>query len=125
MKLEQLPLIAGVIIVLLGLVLLWDALQPDGTAPTRERRRRMRAARSRPGEALAGLGMAALGAALAGRDEWKYGTIAVLSGALLMLAGTALNWRYFREFLLFRGAERRGEKRHDPTRPPDGPMRIR
>jgi hypothetical protein len=88
--------------------------------PSRERRRRNRAERHRGGEALVGLGILAIAAALIGRDTWRYGTVAILLGVVLLAAGGWLNRAYLGELFAFRGPARRGEKRAAPrpsTRP--------
>ena len=114
MRLEQLPLFIGVIVAILGLGLVLDAQLPEGFSHSRERRRRERTERNRPGETLLGLGVIAMAAALIGRDEWRFGTLAVLAGVVLLGTGAWLNRDYLREFFLFRGASRRGEKRSGP-----------
>ena len=53
-------------------------------------------------------------AALIGSDEWRFGTLAVLAGVVLLGTGAWLNRDYLRELFLFRGASRRGEKRSEP-----------
>lgn len=117
MRLEQIPLLVGVVVAILGLGLVLDALLPDGVVPSRERRRRARTERHRGGELLVGLGVLAMGAALMGRDTWRFGTLAVLTGAVLLGIGAWLSRAYLRELFLFRGATRRGEKRHVPRAP--------
>ena len=118
MRLEQIPLFFGVIVAILGLGLVLDAQLPEGFAQSRERRRRERAERNRPGETLVGLGVIAMAAALIGRDTWRFGTVAVLAGVVLLGAGAWLNREYLRETFLFRGAARRGEKRSEPRPTP-------
>jgi hypothetical protein len=61
-----------------------------------------------------GLGIMAMAAALIGRDTWRFGTVAVLAGAVLLAVGGWLNREYLREFFEFRGVARRGEKRSEP-----------
>ena len=63
------------------------------------------------------LGLVALATALMGGDSWRFGTLAVFVGAVLLLLGAVLNGRYLRERLVFRGAERRQPER--TPRPPD------
>ena len=114
MRLEQVPLFFGVIVAILGLGLVLDAQLPEGFSQSRERRRRERTERNRPGETLTGLGVMAMAAALIGSDEWRFGTLAVLAGVVLLGTGAWLNGDYLRELFLFRGAARRGEKRSGP-----------
>jgi hypothetical protein len=111
MRLEQIPIVLGALVALLGALMFLDAVIPDSGRPSRERRRRERRERSRAGEALVGLGTIAMSGALFGRDVWDYGTVSVLVGAVLWLWGAWLNRNYIREVLTFRGASRRGEKR--------------
>ncbi len=110
MRLEHIPLILGVIVGLIGLGFIADAWMEESGAPATERRRRMRAERSRAGEAIVGVGVLCVAAALMGRDTWRYGTVAVLVGALLVLVGVVLNRTFLKEALFFRGATRRAEE---------------
>jgi len=109
MRLEQLPILFGVLIALLGLTILLDAWQAGGVAPLRERRRRARAVPNKAGQSLVALGTLCMAAALIGRDTWRWGTIAVLVGITLLVIGAILNRIYLKEVLLFRGAARRGQ----------------
>ena len=109
MRLEHLPVILGVLVALLGAGLVYDALTPDGTIVGVERRRRVRAPRHPRGELLVGLGVLMIAAALLGRDAWRYGTLAVLAGLLLLTAGALLNRHYLRELFSHRGALSRTE----------------
>ncbi|HEY8164418.1 MAG TPA: hypothetical protein VIF83_02590, partial [Gemmatimonadaceae bacterium] len=80
----------------------------------------------RSGELLVGLGTICMGAALIGRDTWRWGTIVVFAGVLLIIAGGVINRQYIRELLFFRGAARRGEEGEVPTPPgPEPRLRIR
>jgi hypothetical protein len=122
MQLEQIPVLVGVVVAILGLGVVLDAQLPEGSSQARERRRRERAERHRIGETLAGFGVLAMAAALIGRDTWRFGTICVIAGTVLLGAGAWLNRRYLREALVFRGAARRGEKRSEPrSAQPRGP----
>lgn len=114
MRLEQIPLFIGVVVAIIGLGLVLDAQLPDGMSPSRERRRRERTERHRGGETLVGIGIVAMAAALIGSDAWRFGTVAVLVGLVLLSVGGWLNRQYLRESVLFRGAARRGEKRVTP-----------
>ncbi len=120
MRLEQIPLLIGVLVGILGLGLILDAQLPDGVVPSRERRRRARAERHRGGETLVGLGILAISASLIGRDTWRYGTVAILLGVVLLAAGGWLSREYLSELFAHRGPARRGEKRAAP-RPSDRP----
>lgn len=108
MKLEQLPLIIGVLIALIGLTIALDAWQAGGVAPMRERRRRTRAIPHKAGQTFVALGTLCMAAALMGRDTWRWGTVSVLAGSALLILGAIMNRQYLREVLLFRGAARRG-----------------
>ena len=114
-RLEYVPVIVGVVVALWGAALIYDARRDDGMRVLRERRRRPRAPRNRPGEALIGVGMFFLAASMIGRDNWRYGTVSVLAGSALLLAGAIMNRAYLKELLLHRGAARRAEP-GDPTR---------
>ena len=109
MKIEQFPLLLGVLVALVGLTILLDAWQEGGVAPLRERRRRARAVPNKGGQTLVALGTICMAAALLGRDTWRYGTISVLAGSALLVVGAIMNRAYLKEVLLFRGAARRGE----------------
>jgi hypothetical protein len=127
-KLEQIPIILGVIVLLVALAIGYDAFSPEERRPFRERRRRRRADLNRGGELLVALGTASMGAALIGRDSWRWGNVAVFAGVALLVAGTSLNRQFLKELLLFRGASRRATG--DESGPPadDKPrdkMRIR
>lgn len=96
MRLEMVPLILGGLLGLIGLALILDAWVADNIVVSEERRRRPRRERHRFGEALVGLGVLAMGAAFVGRDTWRYGTVTVIAGAVLLLWGTKLNAPYIR-----------------------------
>lgn len=107
MRLELVPVFLGFIVLVLGAAVLWDAWGEHPMGPMRERRRRTRATINARGESSVGFGMLLLGAALIGRD-WRFETITVLAGTLLVLWGGFENREYIREMLFFRGAARRG-----------------
>lgn len=109
MKVEQVPLILGVLVALIGLTIALDAWQAGGVAPLRERRRRTRALPNKAGQTLVAIGTLCMAAALLGRDTWRWGTISVLAGSVLLILGAIMNRTYLREVLLFRGAARRAE----------------
>jgi hypothetical protein len=129
MRLEQFPILLGVIVALIGLTILLDAWQAGGVAPLRERRRRARAVPQKAGQTLVAIGTFCMAAALMGRDTWRWGTISVLSGSVLLIIGAVMNRKYLKEVLLFRGAARRGEgSGEDNSRlnqPPPRGTRIR
>ena len=96
MRLETLPLVLGALIGVVGVLLVWDAWAPDDLIAN-ERRRRPRLERDRPGETFVGLGAVAMAAALIGRDTWRWNTIAVIVGTVLLLVGALRNRGYLRE----------------------------
>ena len=126
MRLEQVPIILGIIVALIGLTIALDAWQAGGVAPFRERRRRTRAVPQKTGQTLVAIGTICLGIALIGRDTWRYTTITVLIGVVLLVVGAIMNRVYLREVLFFRGAARRGEGKDNTLVEKDPPKtRIR
>ena len=116
MRLELLPLIAGLLVGLIGVALVADGWLPDAhLVGGIERRRRPRADRHRGGEMLVGLGLASLGAALIGGDAWRWGNVAVVVGVVLIAIGAGLNGKFLREALLHRGDARRGRAADRPV----------
>lgn len=113
MRVEFIPVIVGLLVLLVGVGVLWDAWGEHPMGPVRERRRRARAIIDGRGESLVGLGMMLLGAALIGRD-WRFETLTVLTGTVLVVWGGLKNREYIREMLLFRGAARRGLPKDPP-----------
>jgi hypothetical protein len=109
MRLEQLPILLGVLVALIGLTILLDAWQAGGVAPLRERRRRTRAVPHKAGQTFVAIGTLCMAAALMGRDTWRWATISVMAGSALLVIGAIMNRQYLKEVLLFRGAARRGE----------------
>ncbi|MEO6778608.1 MAG: hypothetical protein ABI194_04075, partial [Gemmatimonadaceae bacterium] len=105
-RVEDIPVVLGAVIAIIGVALMWDAWGPQTLGPMRERRRRVRASLDTPGELMAGLGVLLVGAALIGR-EWRFETVTVLVGTFFILVGALRNRKYFREVLLFRGSARR------------------
>lgn len=118
MRLETLPLILGGLFGLVGLVLLADAVIPDGTFVPRERRQRSRVKRNHWGEAMLGLGILSVAAALIGRDSWRYSTVAMLAALVLCVLGLAMNWRYMASMMAARPQAPTGEFRTDAGEPP-------
>ena len=107
MKLEQFPILMGVLVFLIALAIAYDSMSPEERRPFRERRRRQRADLNRTGELFVALGTACVAAALIGRDNWRWGNIAVFAAVALLVVGAALNHQFLKELLLFRGASRR------------------
>ena len=127
MRIEIVPLIAAVLVGLIGLGLLFDAWTPDEIIVKHERRRRRRLERSRAGEGAIGLGVLCMAAAFAGRDTWAYSVVAVIAGTVLVLFGVIKNYHYLGAVVSNRGALRRrpndvpvtaGEKSAE-VKPPD------
>lgn len=118
-RVEHIPLVIGLIVMLAGAALIYDARREDEKWPLRERRRRRRTPRDRPGEALTGAGLVFVGSALVGGEFWRFGTLAILIGFVLVVAGAMMNRHHLRERLLFRGVSRRAEKPSDLNRPHD------
>lgn len=128
MKLEQIPVLLGLLVALVGVALIYDAMRPEALRPLRERRRRARAPVNKSGELLVASGSFCLGAALIGRDTWRWGTVMVILGAAMLFAGALLNRAHLKEMLLFRGAARRAdpeEKVENPNEKPAQRNRIR
>ena len=129
MKLEQLPILLGIIVLLIALAIGYDSMSPEERRPFKERRRRKRADLNRGGELLVAMGTASMAAALIGRDSWRWGTIAVFIGVALLVSGAALNRPFLKELLFFRGAARRATPNEAPPPEPDDVkppnMRIR
>jgi hypothetical protein len=115
MRLEYIPVVLGVLILFIAAGLIFDAAHPDERRPFRERRRRQRAELDIPGEWLVGLGTACLGVSLIGNEVWRWTTVVVISGVVLIVAGAIMNRAYLREMLLFRGKARRSEEFEIPA----------
>lgn len=128
MRLEYVPLVLGTLVALIAAFIIYDAASPEAARPFRERRRRRRADLDVPGEWMVGLGTACLSAALFGGERWRWTTVAVMTGTVLILIGAVMNRSFLRETLLYRGAARRtGELELPPELRPkdDRPLRIR
>ena len=121
MRVETIPLILGILVALVGIGLLADAWLPENVPFRKERRRSARQERHLGGEAAIGVGVLCMAAALIGRDQWSYGTIAMIVGAVMILIGGVLNKRYFRDRIVNRGELRRG----GAPKPPADRNRIR
>ncbi len=115
MRLEQYPIVIGVIVCLIAAAILYDAVRPAAARPFKERRRRRRAELNKAGEWFVALGTACLGASLIGRDTWRWGTVAILAGIALLIVGGILNRSFLKETLLYRGAARRTEEIEIPA----------
>jgi hypothetical protein len=122
-RVETIPLILAGLVALIGVGLLADAWLPERVLFRSERRRRARAERHLGGETAIGLGVLSIAAALAGRDSWRYGTVAVIAGTVLLAIGAWLNRAYLRERITNRGELRRGAPK--PEEKPERPPRIR
>ncbi len=122
MKLEQIPIVLGVIVLLVALAIGYDAFSPEERRPFKERRRRRRADLNRGGELLVALGTTGMGAALIGSDSWRWGNLAVFAGVALLIAGASLNRQFLKELLLFRGATRRATGDEAPPPANDKPQ---
>ena len=107
MRVELVPIIAGVLAGLLGLALLFDAWTPDEIIIRRERRRSPRVSRDRNGEAWVGLGVLCMAAAFIGGDSWPYSVVVVIAGSVALLYGTWRSRGYLAERIGHRGALRR------------------
>ena len=107
MTLELIPVIIGVIVGLVGLGLVFDAWTPDDIIVKAERRRAPRVERSRKGEAAVGFGVMCMGAAFVGRDTWVYSVVAVIAGAVLLIAGAFANRSFLHDVVSNRGPLRR------------------
>ena len=122
MRVETIPLIIGILLALIGVGLIADAWLPEQILYRSERRRSVRAERNVGGEAAIGFGVLCMAAAFIGRDTWRYGTVAVIAGALLIVLGAWLSRSYLRERITNRGALRRGAPKPEK---PEGRNRIR
>jgi hypothetical protein len=100
MRLEHLPILLGLLFVAAGLAILADALLREEPRTGGDRRKRSRAPRHLGGQAAIGVGTLFVAAALFGRDAWRYGTVAVLLGVIVMGIGVWLNWEYVKAFML-------------------------
>lgn len=115
----------GILVVLIGLTTALDAWQDRGVAPFRERRRRTRAVPHKLGQTMVAVGTICLGIALIGSDTWRYTTLTVILGSVLLVLGAILNRVYLKEILFFRGAARRGQGEENSRLKDDPPNRTR
>ena len=126
---EYLPVVIGVLVILMGTGIMYDAASPPARRPSRERRRRQRAEIDTPGEWLVALGTICLGASLIGNEVWRWTTVVVITGIVLLTVGVIMNRAFLREMLLFRGAARRTSEFETPPVVPPSPdeprLRIR
>ena len=114
MRLEYIPVILGALVLIIAAAILFDAAAPDTRRPHTERRRRQRAEINTPGEWLVGFGIACLGISMIGNEVWRWTTIVVISGTVLIVIGAIMNRGFLREVLLFRGPARRGDGKEIP-----------
>jgi hypothetical protein len=119
MRIEILPLIVGILLVVIGGGLVFDAWTPDDLLVKRERRRSPRTERNRRGEGAIGLGVLCMAAAFIGRDTWRFSVVAVIAGTLLLLFGVVTNRRFLGELISNRGSLRRRHPTPDGTPQPD------
>jgi hypothetical protein len=119
--------VIGVIVVLVGFGIIYDAVAPAASRPFNERRRRQRAEIDTVGEWLVALGTMSLGASLIGNEVWRWTTVAVIAGIVLLVMGAVLNRAFLREMLLFRGASRRTQEHETPpiARPAEDQPKLR
>jgi hypothetical protein len=110
MRIEIIPLLIGLVLVLIGFGLVFDAWTPDELFVRRERRRAPRTERNRNGEAAIGFGVLGMAAAFIGRDTWRYSVVAVIAATVLLLYGVVRNRRFLAEMISNRGSLRRRQK---------------
>jgi hypothetical protein len=122
MRLEYIPVMLGVLVLFAAAGIIFDAASPEAARPFRERRRRQRAELNAAGEGLVGAGVACLGVSLIGNEVWRWTTIVVISGVVLIVIGALMNKAFLREMLLFRGAARRGDGKDIP---PNAKLKLR
>jgi hypothetical protein len=123
-KLEQFPIVLGVIVILIAVAIAFDSMSPEPRRPFRERRRRQRAELNRTGELFVALGAACFATALMGSEYWRWGTIAIFAAIALLIVGGALNREFLREVLLFRGASRRATDGENASTVTDDPRTL-
>jgi MFS family permease len=123
LRVETIPLILGILVALVGLGILADAWLPENIPFRKDRRRRPRTERSLGGEAAIGIGVLCMAGALIGRDTWRYNTVVMIVGALMVLVGAVLNRSFFRDRIVNRGELRRGGV--PKPEPPERKDRIR
>ncbi|MEO8945733.1 MAG: hypothetical protein ABI338_04475 [Gemmatimonadaceae bacterium] len=119
MRVEDVPVIIGCFVAVVGVAIMWDAWGPQRIGPMRERRRRDRANIDAAGELVSGIGIVLLGVALIGRD-WRFETPTVIAAAICLVVGALRNRKYFRETFMFRGANRR-----NPDKTSEKPQHFR
>jgi MFS family permease len=120
LRVETIPLILGILVALVGLGILADAWLPENIPFRKDRRRRPRTERSLGGEAAIGIGVLCMAGALIGRDTWRYSTVVMIVGALMVLVGAVLNRSFFRDRIVNRGELRRGgAPKPEPPEPKD------
>jgi drug/metabolite transporter (DMT)-like permease len=100
MRAESIPLLLGIAVMLIGALIIADAIFEDVRALSAERRHRARPERSPIGQILLGAGTLCIAAVLIGGDEWHYTTLAIAIAVVLVVIGVALNYRYIRGSLM-------------------------
>ncbi|HEX6534776.1 MAG TPA: hypothetical protein VF041_09260 [Gemmatimonadaceae bacterium] len=96
MRLEDVPVLFGILAALAGAIVIADAWTPDSTDLPFERRRHPRPERSRAGEGIFGGALLVLALALFGGDRWRFTTLAIVIAFILAVVGVVLNARYFK-----------------------------
>jgi hypothetical protein len=117
MRVEMIPVLLGMLVIVVGGAVAADAWGDPERGPMRERRRRIRTAIDRLGEQMAGVGVLLLGAALISRDLWRFGAPTALIGTVLVVWGGIRNRDYIKERLFFRGVARRGTEQSIAEQP--------
>ena len=118
MWIEILPRLSGLAALLIGVILLADAVTPDRPPPV-ERRRSPRAPRNRLGQGSFALGVLVLGAALAAGESWGGATAAVIAALALLTLGVVLDARHLSGLLA--GSAGRAPAPESAPRPPEPP----
>ena len=117
MRLEHFPILLGLLFVVAGVALIADALLHEQPHQGTDRRKRTRPPRHPGGQVAIGVGTLFVAAALFGRDEWRYGTLAVMLGVVAFGVGVYLNWGYVKAFMLGPEPGVRPEDDSQPLRP--------
>jgi membrane-associated phospholipid phosphatase len=100
MRVETIPVLLGLAVLLIAAAMIVDAIVADGPSLAADRRSRERPERSRIGEIVLGAGMLCVAAVLIGGDRWRFTTLAIAVAVVLVVVGVGLNIRYIRGSLL-------------------------